>query len=139
MAGRQGKGQQARQRRQQGMNWIRPAKRLAIYLRDGLACCWCGEALEDGASLTLDHCLPYAKGGSNEACNLVTACAACNSSRGARTMAGYARVVQERTNRQAAEVLAAVGRARRRVLDMDTARAMVARRGLAGALLDARR
>lgn len=27
----------------QGMNWIRQDKRLAIYLRDGLACVWCGE------------------------------------------------------------------------------------------------
>ena len=31
-----------------GSKWIRPDKRLAIYLRDGLACAWCGHALEDG-------------------------------------------------------------------------------------------
>lgn len=34
-------------KRTQGMNWIRKDKRLAIYMRDGMACVYCG--------LTLDH------------------------------------------------------------------------------------
>jgi len=41
-------------KRTQGMNWIRKEKRLAIYLRDGLACGYCGQSIEDGAKLTLD-------------------------------------------------------------------------------------
>ena len=38
----------------QGMNWIRQDKRLAIYLRDGLACAWCGNGVENGAKLPLE-------------------------------------------------------------------------------------
>ncbi|KKK72946.1 hypothetical protein LCGC14_2898780, partial [marine sediment metagenome] len=41
----------SRKEKNQGMNWIRPEKRLAIYLRDGLACCYCGATVEDGTKL----------------------------------------------------------------------------------------
>lgn len=71
-------------RRTQGMNWIRKDKRLAIYIRDGLACVYCGRGVEDGAQLTLDHIRPYSKGGKNTAKNLVTCCHTCNSARGDR-------------------------------------------------------
>ena len=50
----------------QGMNWLRPEKRLAIYLRDGLACCYCGSGVEDGVKLTLDHLTPHSQGGTND-------------------------------------------------------------------------
>jgi 5-methylcytosine-specific restriction endonuclease McrA len=43
----------------QGMNWIRQEKRLAIYLRDGLACGYCGDSVENGAKLSLDHLKPH--------------------------------------------------------------------------------
>lgn len=76
-----------------GMNWIRQDKRLAIYLRDGLACVWCGQAVEDGIKLTLDHITPHVDGGSNEASNLVTACHGCNSRRGDRDASEFARAV----------------------------------------------
>jgi 5-methylcytosine-specific restriction endonuclease McrA len=69
----------------QGMNWIRQEKRLAIYLRDGCACVWCGAKVEEGAQLTLDHVRCHSAGGSNAASNLVTACKRCNDSRGARS------------------------------------------------------
>jgi len=62
-------------------NWIRKDKRLAIYLRDGEACIWCGHTLEDGAELTLDHLIPCELGGDNSEKNLVTACRSCNCSR----------------------------------------------------------
>lgn len=77
----------------QGMNWIRKDKRLAIYLRDGLACAWCGAGIEDGATLTLDHCIPHSKGGSNSEKNLVTCCSTCNSARGNRSMTAFAKAV----------------------------------------------
>lgn len=67
--------------RNQGSKWIRPAKRLAIYLRDGCACAYCGATLEDGAVLTLDHVLACELGGSNDESNLVTCCLSCNSSK----------------------------------------------------------
>ena len=77
----------------QGSKWCRRDLRLAIYLRDGLACSWCGDALEDGARLTLDHLVPHSQGGSNEATNLVTACQQCNSSRGDRSLPRFAKAV----------------------------------------------
>ena len=51
----------------QGANWVRREKRLALYLRDGLACVYCGEGVEDGVVLTLDHLVPHSHGGSREA------------------------------------------------------------------------
>ena len=74
------------------MNWIRKEKRLAIYLRDGLACAYCGESVEDGAKLTLDHLKAHNHGGSNDADNLVTCCHRCNSARGKRSWRKFSAV-----------------------------------------------
>lgn len=70
-----------RKRKNQGMNWIRQEKRLAIYIRDGLACAYCGATIEQ-TKLTLDHLIPYSEGGSNDQTNLVTCCNSCNSRKG---------------------------------------------------------
>ena len=73
----------AGRRKGQGSKWIRPDKRLAIYLRDGMACAYCGAGVEEsGKPLTLDHLLPCSKGGGNHEGNLVTCCHSCNSKRG---------------------------------------------------------
>ena len=66
-----------------GSRWLRPEKRLAIYIRDGFQCAYCGRSLKGAtpAEVTLDHLLPRVAGGGNEATNLITACRACNSSR----------------------------------------------------------
>lgn len=82
----------------QGMNWIRQEKRLAIYLRDGCACVYCGATVENGATLSLDHVIAHSKGGSNEARNLVTCCKRCNDSRGARNVLKFVEVVAEYVN-----------------------------------------
>lgn len=82
----------------QGMNWIRQSKRLAIYLRDGLACAWCGTAAEKCVVLTLDHLKPHSKGGTNDETNLVTCCKHCNDSRGNRSLKTFARVVAAYAN-----------------------------------------
>lgn len=87
-----------RREKNQGMNWIRQDKRLAIYLRDGLACTYCGSTIEEGASLSLDHVKPYSAGGSNSERNLVTCCAKCNSSRGNRPVADFAAAVAAYVN-----------------------------------------
>lgn len=76
-----------------GMNWIRQDARLAIYLRDGLACVWCGQGIEDGVKFTLDHVVCRAEGGSNKPANLVTACHACNSRRADRRVEEFAAAV----------------------------------------------
>jgi 5-methylcytosine-specific restriction endonuclease McrA len=79
-----------RKEKWQGMNWIRQTSRLAIYLRDGCSCKYCGAGVEDGVQLTLDHLTPWSKGGCNSAHNLITCCKACNSARGAREVVDFA-------------------------------------------------
>lgn len=119
------------------MNWIRPEKRLAIYLRDGLACCYCGASVEDGTQLTLDHLKPHSKGGSNHATNLVTCCQRCNSSRGNRSYSKFAASVAGYINHgaTAAEILAHIARTRKRVLEVVAAKQLIERRGGFGAAL----
>ena len=100
------------------MNWIRPTTRLAIYLRDGMACTWCGYAAEDGAQLTLDHCKPRSKGGDNTPKNLVTACFKCNASRGTRSLVAFSKVVASYINYEvnAEDIRTHVTACRRRAL-----------------------
>lgn len=120
-----------RREQNQGMNWIRPEKRLAIYLRDGMACCWCGASIEnDGVKLTLDHLMPYSKGGTHGHTNLVTCCGRCNSSRGNRPMAAFARVVAEYLGlADGNEILAHISRTRGRKLNVPAAKELISRRG----------
>ena len=102
-----------------GMNWIRPSKRLSLYLRDGLACCYCGNGIEDGAKLTLDHLRPYSSGGTNNPTNLITACCSCNSSRGKRSWKAFA----------SARAARLIEQTRYRAFDVPAAKAIIERRG----------
>ena len=68
-------------KRNQGSNWIRKDKRLAIYLRDDCRCAYCGRDAAMGAILTLDHIVACENGGTNAATNLITSCRSCNSSK----------------------------------------------------------
>lgn len=124
-----------------GMNWIRQEKRLAIYLRDGCACAYCGATVETGVSLTLDHIVPHVKGGSNHESNLVTCCFRCNSSRGKRAMPAFARSVAGYINHgiKADDIIAHVRRCSRRSLVGPKAEAkrLIARRGSAAKALAA--
>lgn len=86
----------ARQEGWQGANWIRPEKRLALYLRDDLSCAYCGEGLVDGAPLTLDHVKSVDRGGSNDEGNLVTACRSCNSAKNGKTYAQWLHFLAEK-------------------------------------------
>lgn len=132
--------QQAARARKHGSKWVRREKRLAIYLRDGCACVWCGAAVEDGARLTLDHIRPVALGGDNEASNLVTACHRCNSSRGKRSVPVFARAVAEYLNHgvTADEIVRHVRRTVRRTINVRAARELIARRGSVAAAILAR-
>jgi len=121
----------SRKEKNQGMNWIRPVKRLAIYLRDGLACAYCGSSVEEGAKLTLDHVVPYSKGGTNHESNLVTCCHKCNSSRGNRSWRKFAASVAEYIDHGATAeaIVAHVTRTTRRKLDIAAASELIERRG----------
>jgi hypothetical protein len=127
----------------QGMNWIRQEKRLAIYLRDGCACVWCGAKVEEGAQLTLDHLRCHSAGGSNAASNLVTACKRCNDSRGARTVREFAKVVAAYVNHGvlARRILQHVQTRSKLGIEkfLDEAKRLIARRGSAFAVLNGRK
>ena len=114
-----------------GMNWIRKEKRLSIYLRDGLACCYCGEAVEDGAKLTLDHLVPHSAGGSNSELNLVTACHRCNSARGARNYQDFCEAVAQYLDHDIdpKAIMLHIADTTGRPLDLAAAKALIARRG----------
>ncbi len=75
-------------------HWITPSRRLAIYLRDGFACAYCGKDLRGAAvkasDLTLDHLKARVTGGTDSETNLVTACRACNSQRQDKNWREYA-------------------------------------------------
>jgi hypothetical protein len=57
--------------------------RRDVFELDGWKCayCRCGLTMETGHA---DHLVPMSLGGSDELCNLVAACAACNLSKGSR-------------------------------------------------------
>jgi len=116
-------------KRTNGMNWISQHKRLACYLRDGLACAYCGASVEEGAKFTLDHLTPYSLGGSNKETNLVTCCLRCNSARGNRDVRAFAAGVAAYRGIEASTILAGIRNRVRRVLPLADAKALVARRG----------
>jgi len=82
--------------------WIRAATRLAIYIRDGFTCLYCGAKFNKrGFNLTLDHVVPHVKGGSNKPTNLITACRSCNSARQSKSVAKFATVAARKRIRNA--------------------------------------
>ena len=113
----------------QGSKWIRREKRLAIYLRDGLACAWCGHGLEDNAALTLDHLTPNSLGGSNEATNLVTACRQCNTVRGVRPTPEFAAAVAGYIDADTQAILDHIDDLVARPVDVASAKDLIAARG----------
>lgn len=71
---------------------ISRALRFEILRRDDHACIYCGGRAPD-VKLTVDHIIPVALGGQDNAANLVTACAECNAGKG-KTMPGSPHVAQ---------------------------------------------
>ena len=59
---------------------IPPSVRQAVYDRDGWRCLHCGARDQ----LSLDHMIPWSKGGGDEPENLQTLCRPCNSRKGAK-------------------------------------------------------
>jgi hypothetical protein len=114
------------------MKWIRNATRVAIYQRDGLACGYCGQGIEDGAQLTLDHCTPRSKGGSNEPSNLITCCHDCNSRRGDMPMSRFAKVIASEFGRTVTgrTIAKHIQACRKRKLDRKAARIIVRNRNV---------
>lgn len=112
-----------------GMNWIRQEKRLAIYIRDGLACVYCGTTHEE-ATLTLDHIKPHSKGGGNDARNLVTCCHKCNCSRGNRPVKEFAATVASYLDHDETteKIMKHIRNCRNRKLNIQEAKEIIGRR-----------
>jgi hypothetical protein len=117
--------------RYQGSKWLTRERRLAIYLRDGLACAYCGATMEDGALLTLDHLTPHCQGGSNASENLMTACRRCNSSRADRTVEAFAETVAAYLNHgiTGSMIMEHIESCQNRPVDLKAAKALIAKRG----------
>jgi|SRR5215471_1682430 len=130
-----------RKARWNGMNWIRQEKRLAIYMRDGMACVYCSDAVEDGAQLTLDHVIAVERGGGNEAMNLVTACDRCNKAKGERNLAEFIRATAAYLNQGAKsiEIHKHVWACMKRALPLEAAKQMIELRGSAARAVAAHR
>jgi len=114
-----------------GAKWIRRERRLAIYMRDGLACVWCGSSLEDeGVTLSLDHIVPVSQGGKNISRNLVTSCRKCNSVRGDRSLHDFASAVAYYLNRGVAaqSIIAYVLDCANRPVDLRVAQHIISKR-----------
>jgi 5-methylcytosine-specific restriction endonuclease McrA len=62
--------------------------REELFARDGWRCVYCGAVLPAEA-LSVDHVHPRVKGGDHSPGNLVTACIACNSRKGGRSLARF--------------------------------------------------
>jgi len=125
----------------QGMNWIRQEKRLAIYMRDGLACAYCSEGVEEGVRLTLDHVIPVEKGGSNNSDNLITCCDRCNGAKGERHVAEFIRATAAYLNHEvrAIDIQCHVLDCLARLLPLDQAKVQIAKRGSAAKAVRAMR
>ena len=114
----------------QGMNWIRKEKRLAIYLRDGMACCYCGQGVEDeDVVLTLDHIKLSKDGGSNAPSNLITACHRCNTARNTRDFDEFVDSVAHYYDFDAQAIREHIIRCRRTDIDVIKAKELMAQRG----------
>jgi 5-methylcytosine-specific restriction endonuclease McrA len=86
---------------------ISKTDRLAIYLRDGMSCAWCGSSIEDeGIILSLDHVKPQIENGDSTASNMITACRKCNSVRGSRSVRSFAHDSAKYANLDANETMA---------------------------------
>lgn len=120
----------------QGRNWCHPTTRLALYLRDGLACVWCEAGIEDGLELSLDHLVPVARGGDNKTSNLLTACRTCNSRRGNKSVPAFAAylVAEDRLSTEPTAIERRVRNAVRRSVPRAEARRLLAQRSWGEAL-----
>lgn len=80
--------------------------RFHLFLRDEFKCQYCGSTSE----LTFDHVVPRSLGGKTTWENVVTACASCNLSKGARPLSESGKSLEFRPKRPTSEQLLNLGR-----------------------------
>ena len=69
--------------------------RFEVFKRDSFKCVYCG-AVAPEVLLQIDHVKPLAEGGDDDILNLVTACAPCNSGKGARQLSDHSAIEKQR-------------------------------------------
>lgn len=79
--------------RRPSRNPIPAAVKSAASARDGQRCAYCGG--EDGP-FHFDHIFPVARGGTDEAHNIVIACRSCNLSKGDKTVVEWVSFLRSR-------------------------------------------
>lgn len=62
-----------------------PVQVEQLFDQHGWSCYYCGTQSTDTSVMTLDHVVPFARGGTNTIQNCVPACASCNTSKCDRT------------------------------------------------------
>lgn len=109
----------------QGKNWLNRNTRMAVYARDGHRCAYCGVGNGPmGYGVGVDHVLAQARGGTNSYRNGVTACTRCNSSKGDKPLASWARDFLGIRGHDPAKVIARVRNAQKREIDRVHSRAL---------------
>ena len=114
-------------KRLNGSKWIRPARRQAIYNRDGFCCVYCLASAEEGASLTLDHILSRELGGTHESSNLLTCCLSCNSQKQDMSTRAWFAVLRDK-GVDTSKLSKRIARQSARELDMEEGHRLVALR-----------
>jgi len=77
--------------------WLRPATRWAIYVRDDMRCIYCRVSIQElirkagNNFLTVDHVRSRQRGGTSDHVNLITCCYDCNISKKDTTLAAWCR------------------------------------------------
>ena len=74
---------------------IPKSTRFEVFKRDSFTCQYCGRSAPE-VILEVDHIEPVAKGGTNDAINLVTACRDCNRGKGARELSDNAVIKKQK-------------------------------------------
>lgn len=72
--------------------------RFEVFKRDAFTCQYCG-AHPPSVILHVDHIHPVARGGENDADNLITACEACNLGKGARELSSAPESLADKASR----------------------------------------
>jgi hypothetical protein len=67
---------------------ISGAVQQKIWVADGFKCLYCRRAMGE-VQLTIDHFIPLEMGGANDDSNFVSACRACNKSKGSESPADW--------------------------------------------------
>lgn len=92
--------------------------RLAILIRDGFKCVYCGKDMRDSPpdTVTVDHVVPIAQGGMTATNNLVAACMACNGDKDSTELERWCRGDREVIRRVHKAIYAPVNMALARAL-----------------------